>query len=69
MVGSTQGSKVWITAEQIIFRIDLVLNEPRHKKTCRLCWSDCVDAQADLLLCCSHMAKTGFLILVLWDQR
>ena len=26
------------------------------------CWSDCADAQADLRLCCSHMAKTGFLM-------
>ena len=26
------------------------------------CWSDCADAQADLHLCCLHMAKTGFLM-------
>ena len=26
------------------------------------CWSDCANAQADLHLCCSHMAKTGFLM-------
>ena len=26
------------------------------------CWSDCAEAQADLCLCCSHMAKTGFLM-------
>ena len=26
------------------------------------CWSDCVDAQADLHLCCLHMAKMGFLV-------
>ena len=26
------------------------------------CWSDCADAQADLPLCCSRMAKTGFLV-------
>ena len=25
-------------------------------------WSDCADVQADLSLCCSHMAKTGFLM-------
>ena len=25
-------------------------------------WSDCADAQADLHLCCPHMAKTGFLM-------
>ena len=24
--------------------------------------SDCADAQADLRLCCSHMAKAGFLM-------
>ena len=25
-------------------------------------WSDCADAQAELRRCCSHMAKTGFLM-------
>ena len=25
-----------------------------------MCWTDCADAQADLRLSCSHMAKTGF---------
>ena len=31
-------------------------------------WSDCADAQANLRLCCSHMAWTGFLMrrLILW---
>ena len=32
------------------------------------CWSDCTDAQADLHLCCSHMAKTGFLMTWLIKQ-
>ena len=27
-----------------------------------MCWSDCAGAQVDLLLCCLHMAKTGFLM-------
>ena len=26
------------------------------------CWSDCADAQADLHLCCWHMAKSSFLM-------
>ena len=26
------------------------------------CWSDCTDALADMRLCCSHMASTGFLM-------
>ena len=26
-------------------------------------WSDCANAQADLRLCCSHMTKTGFLMM------
>ena len=25
----------------------------------QMCWSDCADAQADLHLCCLHIAKTG----------
>ena len=29
----------------------------RTNYQCRLCWSDCADAQAELHLCCSHMAK------------
>ena len=28
------------------------------------CWSDCADAQADLRLCCSHMALTYFFHVV-----
>ena len=36
-------------------------------------WSDCADAQGDLRLCCSHMAKTGFLItwliLCVWTVK
>ena len=31
------------------------------------CWSDCVDAQADQHLCCSHRHKTGFLMT--WLNR
>ena len=27
------------------------------------CWSACTDAEADLCLCCSHMAQTGFLMM------
>ena len=26
-------------------------------------WSDCADALADLCLCCSHMAKAGFVMM------
>ena len=34
------------------------------------CWSDCADAQADLRLCCSHMAKTGFLMTwLIWKLK
>ena len=33
------------------------------------CWSDCADAQADLHLCCSHMAKTGILMTWLISKR
>ena len=32
------------------------------------CWSDYADAQTDLHLCCSHMAKTGFLMMWLIQQ-
>ena len=34
-------------------------------------WSDCADAQADLRLCCSHMAKTGFFMtwLISWNAN
>ena len=32
------------------------------------CWSDCLDAQADLRLCCSRMAQTGFLMIwLIWS--
>ena len=36
-----------------------VLYYPGSKQ--QRCWSDCADAQADLRLCCLHMAYTGFL--------
>ena len=34
-------------------------DQPAHQ-TARM--RDCADAQADLCLCCSHMAKAGFLM-------
>ena len=37
---------------------DIILSTQWTKR----CWSDCVEAQADLRLCCSHMDKTGFLM-------
>ena len=34
------------------------------------CWSDCVDAQADLHLCCSQMAWTVFLMMwLIYSQK
>ena len=44
---------------------DIILSRQRTSKVrgcADWCWSDCADAQADLRLCCSHMAKTGFLM-------
>ena len=41
----------------------------RQRTTKVLIRLDCTDAQADLRLCCSHMAKTGFLMTRLrWKQ-
>ena len=43
-----------------IYQLDLcVYYLGSEKQRCR---SDCADAQADLRLCCSHKAKTGFLM-------
>ena len=36
----------------------IILSKQRKQRR----WSDCTDVQADLRLCCSHMAQTGFLM-------
>ena len=39
--------KFWIEQVQVLYYLDSAQQR---------CWSDCMDAQADLRRCCSHMA-------------
>ena len=48
-----RGLKFWIQKLEVLYY--LFIEQQR-------CWSDCADAQADLRLCCSHRAITGFLV-------
>ena len=41
----------------------IIISRQRKQKR----WSDCADAQAYLRLCCSHMAKAGFVMMwLIW---
>ena len=48
-----RGLKIWLYQVEVLYY-------PGSKQQNR--WSDCADAQADVRLCCSHMAWTGFLM-------
>ena len=56
----------WGLAVSAIASRGIILSRQRKQRR----WSDCADAQADLRLCCSHMAKTGFLMTgLIWHRE